>query len=338
LVDFIKNYHEANKLYPKTSLQFYKILKMIGKGSFGKVHLGLHILTGKKVAIKCIDKAHIKEEKAQKKIIQEVKILRSLDNINIIRILEVFENKKYVFIVTEFATNGDLLKYMRENGLLKEKMTKKIAVQILRGLEYCHSKNILHRDVKLDNILLDSKMRVKLCDFGVSRFMPSAADELVFERCGTPAYIAPEVISGTGYAGFNADIWSLGVLLYALMTGTIPFKAKNIPDLHKIILHNDFSFPSGIFLSQQFKSLIRIMLIKDPSKRIVLDEIWRHDWLKDYSDMYPKQDKKKAALISDIGVGKLTEFGYSKTAVLDSLQSGLMNHISATYYLLEALK
>ena len=124
LIDFIKNYHAQNKAYPKTTQQFYKILKMIGKGSFGKVHQGLHILTGKKVAMKCIDKAYIKEEKAQKKIIQEVKILRSLDNSQIIKILEVFENKKYVFIVTEFACNGDLLKYMRENGLLKEKMTK----------------------------------------------------------------------------------------------------------------------------------------------------------------------------------------------------------------------
>ena len=131
--------------------------------------------------------------------------MRSLDNPQIIKILEVFENKKYVFIVTEFASSGDLLKYMRENGLLKEKMTKKIAVQILRGLDYCHNKKILHRDIKLDNILLDNKMKVKLCDFGVSRFMP---EERIFERCGTPAYIAPEVINGDGYTGYAADIWS----------------------------------------------------------------------------------------------------------------------------------
>ena len=332
LIDFIKNYHAQNKAYPKTTQQFYKILKMIGKGSFGKVHQGLHILTGKKVAMKCIDKAYIKEEKAQKKIIQEVKILRSLDNPQIIKILEVFENKKYVFIVTEFASSGDLLKYMRENGLLKEKMTKKIAVQILRGLDYCHNKKILHRDIKLDNILLDNKMKVKLCDFGVSRFMP---EERIFERCGTPAYIAPEVINGDGYTGYAADIWSQGVLLYALMTGTIPFKAKNIPDLHKIILNNDFTFPSGIFLSQQFKSLIRLMLLKEPEKRISQNEMWGHDWLKDYADMYPKNEKKKLE-ISGTVVEKINQFGYSKNAVLDSLQSNQMNHISATYYQLLA--
>lgn len=127
---------------------------MIGKGSFGKVHLGLHILSSKKVAIKCIDKAYIKEEKAQRKIVQEVKILRSLTHQNIIKILEVFENKKFVFIVTDYASQGDLLKYMRENGVFRESRAKSIAAQMLSGLEYCHAKRVLHRDVKLDNILV----------------------------------------------------------------------------------------------------------------------------------------------------------------------------------------
>jgi 5'-AMP-activated protein kinase catalytic alpha subunit len=336
LIEFIKNYHANNKVYPKTSLQFYKILKMIGKGSFGKVHLGLHILTGKKVAIKCIDKAYIKEEKAQRKIVQEVKILRSLDHVNVIKILEVFENKKYVFIVTEFASNGDLLKYMRENGLVKEKMAKKLCTQILRGLEYCHSKNILHRDVKLDNILLDNKFRVKLCDFGVSRFMPTNSDELIYERCGTPAYIAPEVINGDGYTGYGPDIWSLGVLMYALMIGTIPFKAKNIPDLHKIILSNDFTFPSGYNLTSGFKSLIRLMLIKDPRKRIKLDEIWEHEWLRDLTSVYARNGDKEKMKVTEKVVEKLVECGYSRNAVMDSLSNGLMNHISASHFLLGA--
>ena len=176
---------------------------MIGKGSFGKVHLGIHILSKKKVAIKCIDKTYIKEEKAQKKIVQEVKILRSLIHRNIIKILEVFENKKFVFIVTDYASRGDLLKYMKEHGVFKEHRAKPIVAQILKSLEYCHSKGILHRDIKLDNILLDKDMQVKLCDFGVSRYM---SDEKIKERCGTPAYIAPEIINGGGYSKFQADV------------------------------------------------------------------------------------------------------------------------------------
>jgi serine/threonine protein kinase len=176
---------------------------MIGKGSFGKVHLGIHILSKKKVAIKCIDKTYIKEEKAQKKIVQEVKILRSLVHRNIIRILEVFENKKFVFIVTDYASRGDLLKYMKEHGVFKEHRAKPIVAQILKSLEYCHAKKVLHRDIKLDNILLDKDMQVKLCDFGVSRFM---SDEVIKERCGTPAYIAPEIINGLGYSMFQADV------------------------------------------------------------------------------------------------------------------------------------
>lgn len=178
---------------------------MIGKGSFGKVHLGIHILSKKKVAIKCIDKTYIKEEKAQKKIVQEVKILRSLTHRNIIKILEVFENKKFVFIVTDYASRGDLLKYMKEHGVFKEHRAKPIVAQILKSLEYCHSKAILHRDIKLDNILLDKDMQVKLCDFGVSRYM---SDEKIKERCGTPAYIAPEIINGGGYSKFQADVTS----------------------------------------------------------------------------------------------------------------------------------
>lgn len=255
LIEFIKIYTDRNDSFPKTSLQFYKILKLIGKGSFGKVHLGIHVLSQKKVAIKCIDKAYIKEERAQKKIVQEVKILRSLSHHNIIKILEVFENKKYVFIVTDYSSQGDLLKYMRENGVFREEEAKPIAAQMLAGLEFCHNRGVLHRDIKLDNILLSEDMQVKLCDFGVSRFM--AKGEIVAERCGTPAYIAPEIINGKGYVDFTPDIWSLGVLLYAMTTGTIPFKANNIPDLHELILVSEFDFPKNAQLSYGFQDLIK---------------------------------------------------------------------------------
>lgn len=204
LIDYITRYTRTFKKVPKTTLQFYKVIKLIGKGSFGKVHLGIHLLTRKKVAIKCIDKQYILEEKAQNKIIQEVTILKGLSHRNIIKILEVFENRKYVFIVTDYAAKGDLLQFMKEHNIFRESKARGIVSQILNGLEYCHARGIIHRDVKLDNVLLDKDFRVKLCDFGVSRYMPKNGS--VKERCGTPAYIAPEIIKNQGYSGFLADV------------------------------------------------------------------------------------------------------------------------------------
>lgn len=205
LIKYLTEYSHIHKTVPKTTLQFYKIIKLLGRGSFGKVHLGIHLLTRKRVAIKCIDKQYILEEKAQAKVIQEIKILRGLSHKNIIKILEVFENKKYVFIVTDYAAKGDVLQYMKEHGIFKESKAKYIAAQILNGLQYIHEKNILHRDVKLDNILLDKDFKVRICDFGVSRTMPKQS-QMIKERCGTPAYIAPEIIKNQGYSGFLADV------------------------------------------------------------------------------------------------------------------------------------
>ena len=205
LMAYIRSYTEANGKIPKTSLQFYKIVRLVGKGSFGKVHMGIHLLTRRKVAIKCIDKEYILEEKAQNKVVQEVTLLKGMNHRNIVKILEVFENKKYVFIVTDFAERGDLLQYMKENGVFKENKSKPIISQILNGLEFCHLKGIMHRDVKLDNILLDQEMKVKICDFGVSRVMPKNGQPIK-ERCGTPAYIAPEIIKNQGYSGYLADV------------------------------------------------------------------------------------------------------------------------------------
>ena len=166
---------------------------------------------------------------------------------NIIRLLEVFENNRYVFFVLEYAQNGDLLKYVKNKSKLSESTAKRIFADIVIGLLSIHGKNVLHRDIKLDNILLDENFRPKICDFGVSRFMIN--EEIISEQCGTPAYIAPEIIDENGYSGFTADIWSLGVLLYAMTTGSMPFRANSIEELHKHILDVDFQIPKELNLS-----------------------------------------------------------------------------------------
>lgn len=139
-----------------------------------------------------------------------------------------------MLIVMEYAGGGDLLRLIRRKGKLDEGDTKYIFKQIVYGIAHIHCRSVIHRDIKLDNILLDSEKGVKICDFGVSKIIKKG--EVIKEQCGTPAYLAPEIIQDTGYEGFYVDIWSLGVLLYAMLTGTVPFKAVNLEDLHKLIM------------------------------------------------------------------------------------------------------
>ena len=187
----------------KTSLNFYELLKILGKGTYGKVYEAQHKLTSCKVAIKCIEKTTIKNEKSMQKIFNEVEILANLNHANIIKLYEIFENDKYYFFVTEFAEKGDLLRLIDNNGTFNEAQSFLILKDLVESLKYLHSKSILHRDVKLDNILLNSRYKVKLCDFGISVKINGSSH--LTEKCGTPAYIAPEIIAGS-YSGFGVDV------------------------------------------------------------------------------------------------------------------------------------
>jgi serine/threonine protein kinase len=234
LIKYNKAFIKKNKKIPTTTLDFYKFVKLIGKGAFGKVTLGIHKLTGKYVAIKAIDKNYMKDDFSKKKVFQEVFILKKIRHSNIIRLLEVFESPKHFLMVMEYADGGDLLQFVKQRKRLEELDAKYIFKQIVYGLGHCHCRSVLHRDIKLDNILMDLEGSIKICDFGVSRIINKG--QLIQEQCGTPAYLAPEIIADEGYEGFYVDIWSLGVLLYAMLQGTVPFKASNLQDLHALIL------------------------------------------------------------------------------------------------------
>ena len=161
---------------------------------------------------------------------------------HIIKLFEVFESAKQIHIVTEYAGGGDMLQFLKHKKRLDEWEAKNYLWQVVSGLAACHNNGILHRDIKLDNILMSTDQKcIKLCDFGISRIMKPG--QIVREQCGTPAYIAPEIIAGTGYEGFSSDTWSLGVMLYAMLAGTVPFKANSMPDLHKVILRGKFVMP-----------------------------------------------------------------------------------------------
>lgn len=263
----------------ETTLKYYKVVKILGKGSFGKVYLALQRLTNRLVAIKCLDKETIKEDSAKLKVQQEVIIMKNISSSNqVIRLLEVFENSNYVFFVMEYAPGGDLLKYVKKRGKLSEHSAKKIFADIVVGLISIHRKSILHRDIKLDNILLDKNTKPKICDFGVSRFM--SQDDVIREKCGTPAYIAPEIIEEKGYSGFTADAWSLGVQLYAMTTGSMPFRASTIEELHRAIQSCDYQVPKELGLSPELEDMITSLLVREPTDRIPMIKIFNHPWQK----------------------------------------------------------
>ena len=147
-------------------------------------------------------------------------------------------------MVMEYAGGGDLLRLIKRKGKLQESDAKFIFKQIAYGLAHIHCRSVIHRDIKLDNILLDCEKGVKICDFGVSKIIKKG--QVIQEQCGTPAYLAPEIIIDKGYEGFFVDVWSLGVLLFAMLCGTVPFKASNLEDLHKLILKGEFTFPNEL--------------------------------------------------------------------------------------------
>ena len=274
--NYIKNYYSKYKKYPKTKMNFYKYGRLLGKGAFGKVNLSLHVLTGRLVAIKSINKSKLMNEKQRRKINLETTIMKTLSKSNnIVKIFETYETKKHYCIVMEYICAGDLLSYIKKRGKLTEQVAKFIFKQIVLSLQYIHSHNIVHRDIKLDNILIDLDNNIKICDFGVSKIIKKG--ESMLEQCGTPAYIAPEILLNHGYEGFGVDIWSAGVVLYAMLGGTVPFKGNNINELHDLIIKGEFKPLKEI--SQEATHLIKSILEVDPKKRISTKDILVHPWL-----------------------------------------------------------
>ena len=260
---------------PKTTPDFYRAGKMLGRGAFGKVSLGMHRLSRKLVALKSINKEFMSDDKQKSKIMHEVGILLRLRHCSVVKLYETFETKRHMLLTMELCAGGDLLNYVRKRKKLDEDVARVIFKQIIEGLGYIHRKRVLHRDIKLDNILLDGKGNVKIADFGVSKLVKPG--DIMHEQSGTPAYIAPEILKEEGYMGFKADIWSAGVVFYAMLCGTVPFKASNMKELHKMIIKGKYNLKEEI--SEDAQNLLRAMLETDPKKRISVQKILAHKWL-----------------------------------------------------------
>lgn len=324
LIDKIRGYRSLTGKVMETTLEFYTLSRMIGEGSYGKVYLGHSVLSGKPVAMKCYDKSKIRAKSTTDRILQEVDILSNLDHDGIIRMFEIFENKKFIFMVLEFVDCGDLLTWMRDHGKFSEASFLPVLHQILEALAYMHSQSILHRDVKLDNILLGSDGRIRICDFGISKKMP--AKGLIFEHIGTPAYIAPEIVVEKGYSGFKADVWSLGITCFIAMTGHIPFKGNDISQLQNNILSNDLQFPRDCKLSDQMKSVIGGMLEKNPRRRSGIAEVAAALGLPLNVPSELRQrtlDKQKIEMVKALG--------FDESLLISGLRNNEVNHGTALY-------
>ena len=290
LSKYIKDYFKKNHTYPETQKNFYLYGRQIGHGAFGKVNIALHVASGRLVAIKTFNKKHLKKKNAKQKIKNEIEMLSRLRHPFISQILDSFETDTHIFIVMEYIC-GDLLGFIRKRGKLSETVSKIIFKQLIEGLKYIHHKKIVHRDIKLDNILIDLTNTIKICDFGVSRNI--TGEEIMHEHCGTPAYIAPEIFENQGYSGFQCDIWSAGVTLYYILGGIQPFRASSIKDLEKKVLLGEFEPIDEI--SDEANDLIKLMLRTDPDKRINEDKILNHPWLSNIKT----ENRKKLNLFTD---------------------------------------
>ena len=298
LIKYIQTFYSKNKSYPETKINFYLYGRRIGQGAFGKVNLGLNVLTGRVVAIKSFKTTPIKKfQHRMKKIQYETELMKRFNHKNITKILEVFNDEEYMLIIMEYINGGNLFSFVKKRRKLSEKMAKFLFRQIILGIQHIHSKNVVHRDIKLENILIDFDNNVKICDFGIGKVLENE-DELLYDKCGTPMYMAPEIIlanDDNGYKGFPVDIWSSGITLYIMLSGSLPFNIKNKNNNKEDMALNSIKDKNNIFLQNQIvnvkpkeienisieaKNLLKGLLNKNPSKRLTCSQILNHPWLK----------------------------------------------------------
>ncbi|XP_078448002.1 SNF1-related protein kinase catalytic subunit alpha KIN10-like [Wolffia australiana] len=312
----------------------YRLGKTLGIGSFGKVKIAEHIRTGHKVAIKILNRRKIRSLEMEEKVRREIKILRLFMHPHIIRLYEVVETHTDIYVVMEYVKFGELFDYIVEKGRLQEEEARHFFQQIISGVEYCHRNMVVHRDLKPENLLLDAKKNVKIADFGLSNVMRDG--HFLKTSCGSPNYAAPEVISGKLYAGPEVDVWSCGVILYALLCGTLPFDDENIPNLFKKIKSGIYTLPSH--LSGGARDLIPRMLVVDPMKRMTIPEIRQHPWFQAHLPRYlavpPPDSAQQAKKIDEEVLLEVISMGFDRNLLVDALRNRIQNDATVAYYLL----
>lgn len=283
----------------------YLLLQTLGEGEFGKVKLGVHKEWGEEVAVKLIKRDKVgtsdgqlqitgpsKDPAKMSKVEKEIRVLKDVRHPNIVRLYEVIESDRYIGIVLEYASGGELFDHILAHKYLKDRDACRLFAQLISGVSYLHQKKIVHRDLKLENLLLDRNRNVIITDFGFANNFENKNDDLMATSCGSPCYAAPELVVQDGlYAGSAVDVWSCGVILYAMLAGYLPFDddpanpdGDNINLLYKYIMATPLSFPD--YIGPQPRDLLCRMLVPDPLKRTTLAGVMAHPWLSPYRDLF----------------------------------------------------
>nr|XP_055190007.1 serine/threonine-protein kinase MARK1 isoform X3 [Nyctereutes procyonoides] len=309
----------------------YRLQKTIGKGNFAKVKLARHVLTGREVAVKIIDKTQLNPTSLQK-LFREVRIMKILNHPNIVKLFEVIETEKTLYLVMEYASGGEVFDYLVAHGRMKEKEARAKFRQIVSAVQYCHQKCIVHRDLKAENLLLDADMNIKIADFGFSNEFTVGNKLDTF--CGSPPYAAPELFQGKKYDGPEVDVWSLGVILYTLVSGSLPFDGQNLKELRERVLRGKYRIP--FYMSTDCENLLKKLLVLNPIKRGSLEQIMKDRWmnvgheeeeLKPYAEPEPDFNDTKRIDI-------MVTMGFARDEINDALINQKYDEVMATYILL----
>uniref|UniRef100_A0A3B3Q814 Serine/threonine-protein kinase BRSK2-like n=1 Tax=Paramormyrops kingsleyae TaxID=1676925 RepID=A0A3B3Q814_9TELE len=266
----------AKELSVTLSAQYvgpYRLEKTLGKGQTGLVKLGIHCITGQKVAIKIVNREKLSESVLMK-VEREIAILKLIEHPHVLKLHDVYENNKYLYLVLEHVSGGELFDYLVKKGRLTPKEARKFFRQIISALDFCHNHSICHRDLKPENLLLDEKNNIRIADFGMASLQ--VGDSLLETSCGSPHYACPEVIRGEKYDGRKADVWSCGVILFALLVGALPFDHDNLRQLLEKVKSGLFHMPH--FIPPDCQALLKGMIEVNAEKRLTLEAIQKHAW------------------------------------------------------------
>jgi len=322
-------------LNPEKKIGNYILGKKLGQGTFGIVVLGKHEITGESVAIKILDKEKIVRESDKTRLEREIRIMKIMYHNNIVHLYQVIENSKELFLIMEYISGKELFDYIINKRHLDELESCKFYQQIISGIEYLGKTKVAHRDLKPENLLLDSKKNIKIVDFGLSNTY--FQNELLSTACGSPCYAAPEMLSGEKYNGINIDIWSSGIVLYAMLCGYLPFEDNDNPKLYKKIIKGVFETPE--FLSSNAVDLLHRILNVDPKKRYTIAQIKEHPW---FNQINPKINMSEGLLIDNYIIPfdeeiinkMVNEYSYNEQQIKVNLLFNKHNHITATYFLI----
>ncbi|KAK7291755.1 hypothetical protein RIF29_07139 [Crotalaria pallida] len=278
----------------------YEFGRTLGEGNFGKVKFAKNTDSGQPFAVKILEKNKIINLNSTDQIKREIATLKLLKHPNVVRLHEVLASKTKIYMVLEYVTGGELFYKISSKGRLDEAEGRKMFQQLIDGVSYCHNKGVFHRDLKLENVLVDGQGNIKISDFGLSALPQQfREDGLLHTTCGSPNYVAPEILANKGYDGATSDVWSCGVILYVTLTGYLPFDDRNLAVLYQKIFKGDVQIPK--WLSPGAQNMIRRILDPCPETRITMAEMKEDPWFKqDYTPSNPEDEDEEEDIIINI--------------------------------------